>query len=129
MANSNIPSSWYNYPWPLEDNPDAPKPSNANYDPSNVAWLIEWFGSFISSPTLLYQYTDLRFRYENNTPDDPTDDIYVQHPQDKVYIYEKLDEAYEKSDELALYEFYAKKSAVLKNFEKNSPAEIEYFKD
>lgn len=133
-TNPNVPSTWYKYDYPLKEIDKAPKPSNANYEPKNVAWLIEFFASVLanSSMSTLFTskiYDEMIMHYENNTPDDPYDDIYVGHPLDKTYIYEEMEKRKEKSTELLIYEFYAKRSARLINFEENSPANIKYFEE
>jgi hypothetical protein len=50
--------------------------TGANYSPNNVAPIIEFFSSVLgySNPT------QLEFVYENGTPNDPSDDIFVKHP-------------------------------------------------
>lgn len=121
--NPNVPSTWYKYDWPLADNDNLPKPSNANYSPKNVAWMIEMFAKSLSRNP-----DELVFLYENNTPKIYADDIAVSHPLDRLYLPEKQ-EFQEKSNELLLYEEYAKVSNRLKLFQDNSPAKIEYFKD
>lgn len=122
MGNPNVPSTWYVYPWPLPEVPGAPVPSKANYDPKNVAPLIESFASLLGK-----QRTQLIFRYENNTPNDKTDDIFVKHPNDKAYLPDYLAAHKGKSPEQTRYEMFAKKSTRLKLFQDNSPAKIKYF--
>lgn len=133
-TNPNIPSTWYEYDFPLKEIEKAPKPSNANYEPQNVAWLVEFFASILGSSSISTIFTskiydELLFHYENNTPNDPNDDIYVGHPLDKTYIYEYTEKRKEKSYDLLIYELYAKRSARLILFEENSPANIQYFQD
>jgi hypothetical protein len=119
-TNGNVPSHWYQYDFPLEEVANSPKPSGANYDPKNVAWMIEMFASILGK-----SHTELQFVYENNTPNDRNDDIFVQHPNDKLYFYET--QGKQKSDELLTYEAAAQKSDRLRAFQDNSPANIEYF--
>ena len=97
-------------------------PSNANYNDQNVAWLIEFFAGVLGE-----SHEDLRFRYDNNT-DEPSDDILVAHPRDKLYLPEKQ-ACQPRSAEILRYEEAAKKSDRLKAFEEASPANIEYFND
>jgi hypothetical protein len=120
--NPNVPSTWYQYDFPLKEIPNSPKPSVADYKPSNVAWMIEMFAS-------IFQKTpdELVFLYENNTPNDKSDDIEVRHPMDRLYLEDR--KKLKKSDELSLYEEYAKKSKTLRLFEENSPAGIKYFQE
>jgi hypothetical protein len=122
--NANVPSTWYKYDFPLTEVENAPVPSNADYSPQNCAWLIEFFAGLCG-----VDYSRVILRYENNTPNNKEDDIYVSHPMDKEYFPElnaKLNSE-GKSVELAIYELKAKASARLKLFEENSPANIEYF--
>ena len=118
----NVPSTWFKYDWPLADNDNLPKPSTANYEPKNVAWMIEMFAKSLSKNP-----DELIFLYENNTPEVYEDDIAVSHPLDRLYLPEKQ-EFQEKSNEQLVYEEYAKGSVRLKLFQDNSPANIEYFK-
>ena len=118
-----VPDHWYQYEFPLPEVPNAPVPSQANYSPQNVAWMIEMFAQILGE-----SHTDLRFRYENNTPNIDWDDIYVEHPNDKLYLTDKA-KCYPDTPELIAYETAAKKSNILKLFQDESPAEIEYFKD
>jgi hypothetical protein len=117
-----LPDHWYKYDFPLTN--DKPVPSQANYDPKNVAWLIEQMAQVLGQ-----NHTDLRFRYENNTPDKPYDDIYVEHPNDRLYLWEKARCDTTDNPDMMRYERRAKQSTRLRIFEENSPAEIEYFKD
>jgi|LSQX01.3.fsa_nt_gb hypothetical protein len=124
MARSDaLPDHWYQYEFPLPKVANAPVPSKANYKPENVAWLIELFAQ-----TLGQSHTDLKFRYENNTPDNPHDDIFVTHPHDKLYLAEKA-LCRPESSEMLHYESKARQSSILKLFQNNSPAGIEYFND
>ena len=116
----NTPPNWYKYDFPLKEVPNAPKPSQANYSPENVAWLIEFFGGIIGN-------SNIKLRYENNTPDNTKDDIIVSHPGDKSYFEETQGKS--KSPELIRYEEAAKQSKRLKLFQDNSPANIDYFQD
>ena len=120
---SNVPSNWYKYDWPLAENDSLPKPSNANYQPSNVAWMIEMFANSLSKNP-----DELVFVYENNTHSFREDDITVKHPMDKLYLPEKQT-IKGKSSEMSIYEEYAKASYRLKLFQDNSPAKIEYFRE
>lgn len=121
--NPNVPSTWYKYDWPLAENEKLPKPSNANYDPKNVAWMIEMFATSLSKNP-----DELVFLYENNTPNIYEDDIAVSHPMDRLYLPEKK-QFKQKSNAQLIYEEYAKGSVRLRLFQDNSPAKIEYFKD
>lgn len=121
--NANVPSTWYKYDWPLAENDNLPKPSNADYSPKNVAWMIEMFAKSLSKNP-----DELVFLYENNTPNIFEDDIAVSHPMDRLYLPEKQ-EFKEKSNAMLTYEEYAKASVRLKIFQDNSPAKIEYFKN
>lgn len=121
--NGNVPATWYQYDWPLEEVAGAPKPSRANYSTENCSWLHEMFGSILGQ-----QPWDLTLRYENNTPDDRTDDIDVPYSGANNWDAHSRKHR-EKSPEQLRYEVAAKKSARLRLFENNSPAGIEYFKD
>lgn len=120
--NNGIPPNWYKYDFPLKEIEKAPTPSNADYSPRNVAWLMEMFASVIS-----YDYTKIGFIYENNSPINRTDDILVAHPGDDIYYYKYQEEHKEKSLDMLRYEEAAKRSVRLKMFQDNSPAKIEYF--
>jgi hypothetical protein len=99
-------------------------PSRANYKPQNVAWLIEFFGLVLERDPMT-----LEFRYENNTPNNHTDDIFVTHPNDgKAYLPAHQVCALKPSKAQQRYEMFAKQSAILKEFQDNSPAKIKYFK-
>ncbi len=117
---SNVPSNWYEYEFPLPEVPNAPVPSEADYSPKNVAWLIEFFAGILGN-----RASELTFRYENNTPSVKEDDILVEHPGDKLYFEDT--QGLTKSYELIRYEEAAKKSKRLKLFQDNSPANIDYF--
>ena len=134
--NPNIPTNWYEckegscpdergarYEFPLPEVPNAPKPSQANYEPRNIAWLIEFLGNITG-----YDKSQIGLRYENNSPNDKSDDIVVYHPNDKNYLNESSVCNFEKSAELIRYEKFAKKSKILKDYQDNSPANIEFFK-
>ena len=120
---STVPDHWYKYEFPLPKVNGAPVPSQADYSPKNVAWLLEMFGGIIGE-----DHTNIAFRYENNTQNSPNDDIFVAHPGDKLYHPKNDPCKMTKSAALTRYEKFAKKSARLKLFEENSPAGIEYFK-
>lgn len=115
----------YEFPLPLVRH--APVPSKANYKPKNVAWLIEFFANILGRSHL-----EIGFRYENNTPHDrcrplsESDDIFVTHPGDKLYLPEKSKCRF-KSREQKHYEKFAKKSKLLKLYERYSPAQIKFF--
>jgi len=109
------------YEFPLPEVENAPVPSNADYSPKNVAWLIEMFAAIVG-----VDESQVCLLYENNTPKDRGDDIYVCHPQDKLY-YDEAAKCRPKSPEQERYEEFAKKSALLKLYEENSPAGIQYF--
>ena len=107
-----IPDNWYKYDFPLTNK--GPTPSQANYSPQNVAWLIEFFANMLTST----DHTELKLRYENNTPDHRGDDILVAHPQDKLYLPDK-EKCKPKKSDLIRYEEFAKRSSTLKLFEEN----------
>ena len=124
------PPRGHRYQTPLPEVKGAPVPSVANYNPQNLCWEFEFFGNLLGiDPRRLV------LRYENNTPDIKTDDIFVQYPDPDVNQAENdnicMDKAnacnFKKSKELKLYETYAKKSKLLKLYMDNSPAEITYF--
>jgi hypothetical protein len=121
---SNVPSNWYVYDFPLVEIENAPVPSTANYDEKNCAWLIEFFGNIIDISS-----DQITLRYENNTPENREDDIFVSHPNDGEYLPALQDRLRQegKSEELLYYESKAKESSILKLFEENSPANIKYF--
>lgn len=120
---AEVPDHWYQYEFPLPEVPGAPVPSQANYSPQNVAWMIELFAQILGE-----NHTELRFRYENNTPSIDWDDIYVEHPNDRLYLTDKA-KCYPDTPELIAYETKAKQSSILKLFQDESPAGIEYFMD
>ena len=119
---SSVPDSWYKYNFPLQEVKGAPVPSKADYDPQNVAPLIEFFAGVINEPTAY-----MAFRYENNTFNNKTDDIWVKHPENGAYLPPYMNEHKGKSNDLLRYETAAKKSKRLKLFQDNSPAKITYF--
>ena len=112
--------SRYEFPLPVVKN--APVPSNANYNPTNVAWMIEFFADILGTTK-----DQIAFRYENNTPLDPDDDIFVSHPGGTYLPNAQACKA--KSKEQKIYEAAAKKSVLLKLYQDNSPANITYFDD
>lgn len=87
----------------------------ANYDPKNVAPLIEFFGQVTGNGE-----TSLRFSFPDND---------VDHPGDGTYLPGYLRQHKTKTAALVRYEAAAKGSARLREFEKNSPAGIRYFQD
>jgi hypothetical protein len=115
--------------------PLHPRPSKANYASTNVAPLIDFFVPIVNS--VLGESLDhcqMEFRYENNSPCNPNDDIIVVHPDCIGIPYtppgpHPCNIHNQKSKELLAYEKVAKKSARLKAFEQASPAHIEYFHD
>lgn len=109
------------YQFPLPTVPNAPVPSKANYSQVNVAWEIEFFANILGSDK-----SQLTFRYENNTPNDGTDDIFVSHPGG-TYLPDAAACNFPKSPEQIKYEAAAKKSSRLKLYMDNSPAGIKYF--
>lgn len=121
-----VPSHWYNSPYYIPAK--APIPSKADYSPENVAWMIEMFAGLLGLGP-----HDIVFRYPNNTEypyteDIPEDDIFVAHPPgDHNYMADEIEARRTKSPELLHYEQHAKKSAILKLYEDNSPANIKYF--
>lgn len=114
----------YVYEFPLPEVAGAPVPSQANYEPQNVAWLIEMFASILGEDK-----TSLIMRYENNTPNNKEDDIYVRHPNDGLYYDEAVRKGHVGSPEQTRYEIYAKKSARLQAYMEASPANITYFQN
>lgn len=120
---AGIPDMWYEFEDSLPEVPGAPVPSRANYSPANVAPLIEFFAGILG-----YDKADISFQYENNTPNNASDDIIVSHPNDREYYGEWLSTHKTKSSEMLRYEAAAKKSARLTAFQNNSPANIVYFK-
>lgn len=109
------------YQFPLPVVPNAPVPSKADYSQENVAWEIEMFANILGTDKSL-----ISFRYENNTPDDKTDDIFVSHPGG-TYLPQATACNFTKSDAQKKYEAAAKKSSILKTYQDNSPAGIKYF--
>jgi hypothetical protein len=110
--------------------PLNPKPSIANYTPQNIAPLFEFFQPIVSGiANQDLTYCEMTFRYENNTPCIPGDDIFVRYPTCIPVPYTPVPVPATKSPELLLYESYAKKSQALYNFMINSPAHITYFQD
>jgi hypothetical protein len=137
---NDIPDSWYKYQYPLPDIKASPKPSVANYKPENCAWLIEYLASLITFNGRQVQKNELGLRYENNTPDNKEDDIYVWHPsteqksivdanKDGEYLDDARAEWAKPSAAMIKYEYYAKRSYLLAKFAENSPAHIKYFQD
>lgn len=118
----SISENWYKYNFPLKEVKGAPVPSRADYDPQNIAPLIEFFAGQIGADK-----ANVVFRYENNTVNNKTDDIWVPHPNDGEYLPPYLNDHKGKSSELERYEVAAKKSVRLKLFQDNSPANIKYF--
>lgn len=108
------------YQFPLPEVIGAPVPSRADYNPKNCAWLIEFFGQILSQDP-----STLELRYENNTPKNPNDDIFVRHPGGS-YLPDKQ-KCGPKSDAMRTYEIAAKKSKLLKLYQDHSPAGIKYF--
>lgn len=114
-------------PWTVP--PNAPVPSTANYSARNVAPLMTFFAPLVNQALggTDYTRTDLAFLYENNTPDDDTDERYVVHPHiagDTEYADGTV---CRKSKELKAYERSAKKSKRLDDFRKKAPVVIDYF--
>lgn len=116
------PAHWYQYEYPLPIVQNAPVPSKADYSAENVAPLIEMFSDMLGMTP-----DELILRYENNTPNNPDDDILVSHPLDKTYGVDPC--SLEKSEEQKKYEAKAVTSQRLRVFQDNSPAEIKYFQD
>jgi hypothetical protein len=119
-------------PWPVP--PNAPVPSTADYSAKNVAPLFTFFAPLVNRVLggTDYTKTDLKFRYENNTPDDPSDDIFVVHPEvlgDTEYTDPPCIPKNKRSKELLAYEKVAKKSKRLDNWRKKQPIVIDYFDD
>ena len=69
----------------------------------------------------------IKFRYENNTPNDKTDDIFVSHPGG-TYLPDAM-KCRLKTPEMKACEAAAKKSPLLKLYMENSPANITYFQN
>jgi len=118
-------------PWPVA--PNAPVPSTADYSARNVAPLFTFLApivSFVLQETITK--TDMKFHYENNTPDLPSDDIFVVHPErlgDLDYEDPPCIPKSERSKELLNYERVAKKSKRLDQWRKKQPIVIKYFND
>lgn len=133
------------YEFPLPEVENAPIPSQMednqkNYKSENVAWMIEMFASVLG-----VNKSNICFRYENNQPNqrcqtfettntelpNKEGNIVVCHPGGTYYppeCGEKLNgRQMVKSPELERYEQAAKKSELLKLYQDNSPAQIEYF--
>ena len=110
------------YEFPLPEVKGAPVPSQADYSPQNVAWLVEFLADMIGQ-----SHTGISLKYENNTPNDTQDDIIVNHPQDGLYWPAAHACNFEKSPEQKRYEKFAKKSKLLKLYAEHSPAQIEFF--
>jgi hypothetical protein len=109
--------------------PRHPKPSTADYRPANIGPLMDFFIPVVSLVTGTQQTTGtVIFRYENNTPCRPKDDIFVSHPNVTSTPYVHL-HTVPKSQALKDYEERAKKSKRLRDFEAASPAGITYFQD
>lgn len=109
--------------------PRHPKPSTADYRPANVSPLIEFFVPIISGVLgRSVSKTSIIFRYENNTPCRPADDIFVPHADVVGHNYRRPVQL-KKSKELKAYEAIAKKSKRLIKFMQESPAQITYFND
>jgi hypothetical protein len=121
---TGAPDNWYDFNFPLEEVRLAPVPSQANYNAKNVAPLIESFAGLLGTDK-----SNVSFRYENNTPNNANDDIVVSHPNDADYLGTFLSKHNNKSPEMLRYENAAKRSARLAEFERNSPADIVYFKN
>lgn len=99
--------------------------SNADYSSRNVAPLMTFFSGIIG-----YAPTQMLFRYDNLTPSDPTDDIFVIHPHnigDTEYQDPPLPTR--KSNELKLYERRARKSTRLESWRQEQNVGIRYFQD
>jgi hypothetical protein len=107
MSNPYVPDTWYVYP---TENPREGVASKANYNPSNVAPLIEGFASMLGRTV-----SEIKFVYPEQE---------VSHPGDVQY---DNNSTKPKSDDLLRYEEAAKRSSILKSFQDNSPAGIEYF--
>lgn len=109
--------------------PNHPKPSTADYRPANVSPLIDFFVPLVIAATGSAQTNrSIVFRYENNTPCRPEDDIFVPHADVVGHSY-KQPVALKKSKELIAYEKRAKVSKRLIKFMQESPAAITYFED
>lgn len=109
MPNPNVPSTWFVYS--DDNNPRPHIASKADYSSKNVAPLIESFASIIGKSR-----NELEFNY-------PTHEGNVLHPNDKSYATSNLN----KSDDLLRYEEAAKRSSILKLYQDNSPAKIDFF--
>lgn len=107
---NNVPTHWYVYD--MEEYTKE-RPTSANYSPENVAPLLEGFASFIGNGT-----SEAQFVYANGET--------VSHPGGTHLV---APCSMEKSPELIRYETAAQKSVLLKLFQDNSPAGIEYFDD
>lgn len=125
MTTDALPDHWYQYDFPLTNK--GPTPSRARYTREDgratpeVSWLIEFFAKILGESHL-----DLKMWYENNSPENRGDDIIIGHPGDKLYLPDETT-CRNPSSAILRYEEFAKRSAILKKFEENSPANIEYF--
>lgn len=124
MADIINTSKWYEYKWPLEPVAGAPVPSRANYDPKNIAPLVESFAAMFG-----VKKEQIQFTYENNDPNNVNTNIDISHPGDAVYLNKYLDGNKQKSSAQSRYELYAKQSARLIAFQNLSPAGVDYFND
>lgn len=100
------------YQFPLPD--VNPNPSRADYSHDNVAALANSLGGILG----LSEGDGLTMIYQNGTQVTHTVGGSYPNPCDL-----------EKSPELKRYEEAAKRSALLKLYQQNSPAGIEYFQD
>jgi len=118
-------------PWPVNKN--APVPSTADYSVRNLAPLFKFLAPLVSQVLgTAYTKTDLKFRYENNTPDKPEDDIIAVHPErlgDTEYVDPPCIPKAKRSKELLAYEKVAKKSKRLDQWRKKQPVIVDYFND
>lgn len=121
---TDVPDTWYKYPWPLTAN--RPQPSGADYSEENVAQLIKSFALILGR-----EPSEIALRYEANTPAPQTsDDIIVGWAgsappcRDAVPFREDLPGRNVAMDR---YTRAAKRSRILKKFQDNSPAGIVYF--
>jgi len=119
----------HEYKFPFEENPNAPAPSRANYDENNIAWVIEMFAGILGE-----NKNNLVMKYENNSPDNIHNNIYVQHPDknqgnSKSYYDDAVKNGHKISPEMERYNMFAKKSQRLLDYMEESPANIEYFQN
>lgn len=98
--------------------------SRANYSPTNVAWLMEWFGNMfgVSADKITFCYT---YASGNWVGHFPSIDVESKHPLDKEYLPAYMEAHQNASPEQSRYEERAKQSVRLMNYEQK--VGIKYF--